>query len=58
MCPRGGRLNHSGVDELAERGLGYADVTADAGEPDAALRDEPPGEPELGPERVSGFLQR
>ena len=33
-------------------------MTADTGEPDAALSDKPPGEPRLGAEYVGGFLQR
>src|SRR5579871_5459338 len=57
MRPASDRFDHASVDELAERGFWYADVTADVSEPDAPLRDEPPGKPRLGPEDMSGFLQ-
>jgi len=38
-------LDQPGCDELAQRGLGDADVSADPAEPDAPFGDEPPGEP-------------
>jgi hypothetical protein len=33
-------LDHARLDELAQCGFGNADMAADAGEPDAPLRDE------------------
>ena len=53
---RADRLDHSGLDELLDRGLGDADMPADVSEPDAPFSNEPPHEPRLGSEHVGGLL--
>jgi hypothetical protein len=52
------RLDGSGFDELAQRRLWDADVTADPGEPDAPFCDETSREPGLGAEDVGGLIER
>ena len=58
MPADGDWLDGSGLDELAQCGFGNTDMATDAGEPDAPLSDEPPGEPRLGAENLGSLLKR
>jgi hypothetical protein len=51
------RLDGSGVDEIAQRRLWDADVTADAGKPDAPFCDEASREPRFGAKDVGGLIK-
>ena len=55
MRPRGDRFDGPGRDELAQCGLGDANVTADPDETDTPLRDQPPREALTRGEQLGGL---
>jgi hypothetical protein len=48
-------LDEPGRDELAKRGLGYADMASDSGKANAPLGDQPTREALGGSEHSGGF---